>query len=135
MSQAISVRRDILDWLRAEALLSRAQECCGLLAGVSGVISAVFPARNALASPVAFEIAPEDLFAIFRSQRAAGLEHLGIYHSHPSGPETPSPTDIERAYYPAAAYFILTPRPRGEATVRAFTIHEGLFAELNIKEV
>jgi len=135
MSPVIPIRRDLLDWLRAEALRYPAHECCGLLAGANGVISAAFPARNVLASPIAFEIAPEDLFAIFRSLRAAGLEHLGIYHSHPSGPETPSPTDIERAYYPEAAYFILTPCPEGKARVRAFSIREGLFAELKIEEV
>ncbi len=106
-----------------------------MLAGVGGVISAAFPARNALASPVAFEIAPQELFAIFRTLRAAALEHLGIYHSHPAGPETPSPTDVERAYYPEAVYFILTPRPKREVAVRAFSIRERWFEELKIEEV
>ena len=135
MPPVIRIRREILDWLSAEALRSSVEECCGLLAGVGGVITAVFPARNALASAVAFEIAPEDLFAIFRSIRGGGLEHLSIYHSHPGGPETPSPLDIERANYPDAAYFILTPGPDQQARIRAFSIRDGRFAELAIERV
>ena len=40
-----------------------------------------------------------------REMRAAGLELLGIYHSHPNGENEPSPRDVELAYYPEAAYF------------------------------
>ncbi len=43
-----------------------------------------------------------------REIRAAGLELLGIYHSHPTGENKPSARDIERAYYPEAAYFIVS---------------------------
>jgi proteasome lid subunit RPN8/RPN11 len=37
---------------------------------------------------------------------AQGLEMVGIYHSHPHGPDSPSPTDIAEAYYPDAVYLI-----------------------------
>ena len=58
----------------------------------------------------AYEIAPRSYSASIREIRAAGLELLGIYHSHPNGDNQPSPRDVERAYYPDAAYFILSPR-------------------------
>ena len=135
MPPGIRIRREILDWLSAEALRSSLEECCGLLAGVGGVITAAFPARNALASPMAFEIAPENLFAIFRSIRAGGLEHLGIYHSHPAGPDTPSPTDVDRADYPDVAYFILSPRADEQARIRSFSIRDGGSEELTIEPV
>ena len=135
MPPGIRIRREILDWLSAEALRSSLEECCGLLAGVGGVITAVFPARNALASPVAFAIAPEDLFAIFRSIRGGGLEHLGIYHSHPAGPDTPSPTDVDRADYPDVAYFVLSPASKEQVSVRAFSIRNGRCDELTIERV
>src|ERR1700722_20130695 len=77
-------------------------ECCGLLAGRDGIITTVFPAQNALASATAFEIAPDELFAIVREIRAQNLELLAIYHSHPKTENVPSPTDIARAYYPDA---------------------------------
>jgi proteasome lid subunit RPN8/RPN11 len=39
----------------------------------------------------------------------AGMELVGIYHSHPHGPAYPSPTDIAEATYPDAVYLILSP--------------------------
>ncbi len=113
-----------------EAGRTPAQECCGLLAGREGVISEIFPARNVLASATEFEIAPAELFRIFRAMREAGLEHMGIYHSHPRGPAVPSPRDVERAFYPEAAYFILSPE-----AVRAFWIREGRVVELEIEAI
>ena len=72
-----------------------------------------------------YEIAPEELFRLMREIRAAGLEFLGIYHSHPNGKNEPSPRDIERAYYPEAAYFILSPLPDTVRPVRAFRFAMG----------
>jgi proteasome lid subunit RPN8/RPN11 len=40
------------------------------------------------------------------------LELLGIFHSHPTGPEYPSPTDIEEAAY-EVIYIIWSRAPVG----------------------
>ena len=111
------------------------EECCGLLAGREGVITEIFPARNALASATSYEVAPEDLFRIFRAMRAAGLEHLGIYHSHPAGENTPSQRDLERAFYPGVTHFIISPQPDAPHPVRAFCIRDGVATELSIEPV
>ena len=108
-------------------------ECCGLLAGRDGVITTVLPARTALASPTAFDIAPAELFELFRRMRALGLDQLGIYHSHPAGENAPSPSDIAQAYYPEAAYFVLSPLTDALKPVRAFTIREGRVEEMEIR--
>jgi len=42
---------------------------------------------------------PRDQIAAIRSIEAQGWDIIGIYHSHPSGPATPSPTDIANASY------------------------------------
>ena len=55
-----------------------------------------------------------------REIRMAGLELLGIYHSHPNGENQPSPRDIERAYYPDAAYFIISPQPDARSPCARF---------------
>jgi len=107
-------------------------ECCGLLAGVGGVITKIFPAKNALASPTAYEVAPQELFPLFRRMREEGLEHLGIYHSHPASENFPSPSDIELAGYPNEAYFIISLLPNAPHPVRAFSIRDGRVEELEI---
>ena len=88
-------------------------ECCGLLAGRGiGVITEIFPTKNALTSATAYEIPPLELFQLFRRFREEGLQHLGHYHSHLRSENFPSASDIAQAYYPNEAYFIISARER-----------------------
>ena len=135
MTPPVRITRTALDAVLAHARREPDLECCGLLAGRGGAISAVLPAKNALASATAFEIAPAELFALFRHMRELGLDHLGIYHSHPAGGNAPSPRDIERAYYPDAAYVIVSPRLDSPRPARAFAIREHRVEELAIEAV
>ena len=122
--------------LQAHAQGEPDRERCGLLAGCEGVISRVLHAHNIAGEPAAqYEIAPAELFQRMREIRSAGLQLLGIYHSHPHGANEPSRTDIARAYYPDAAYFIISPLPDAEKPVRAFSIHDGSVSELQISVV
>jgi proteasome lid subunit RPN8/RPN11 len=105
-----------------------------LLAGREGAITEVFTAANAAADTTTeYEIAPEELFRLMREIRAAGLTMLGIYHSHPNGKNEPSSRDIERAYYPDAAYFIIASHLSAPKPVRAFSIREGRATELEVQ--
>jgi proteasome lid subunit RPN8/RPN11 len=133
MSGTVRIRKEILALLQQEARRAPGEERCGLLAGRDGVVTRMFPAANALASATAFEIAPLELFHNLREMRAAGLELLGIYHSHPAGENRPSPRDIEQAFYPDVAYFILSPLPAAAQPVRAFSIRDGRATELDIE--
>jgi len=123
---------EILDAMLQDARRQPGAECCGLLAGHGGIINAIFPAENALASPNAYEIAPRELFALFRHMREEHLEHLGIYHSHPAGENRPSARDIEQAFYPDAAYFIISPQLEAPKPIRAFSIRDGRAEELEL---
>ncbi len=134
MAESIQVRAIILREMLAHARREAHIECCGLLAGRDGVITTIFPAINALASPTAYEIAPKELFRMFRRMINDGLIHLGIYHSHPATENVPSPTDIEKAYYPDLAYFIISPRLDAPNPIRAFSICEGVVKEIKIEE-
>ncbi len=122
--------------LQAHAQTQRDHERCGLLAGRDGVITLVLHAYNIAGDPATqYEIAPAELFQLMREIRSAGLQLLGIYHSHPHGANEPSRTDIARAYYPDAAYFIISPQPDAETPVRAFSIRDGEVSELRKSSV
>ncbi len=111
-----------------------ARESCGLLAGRAGAVTRIFPAANVAASPAtSYEIAPEELFRLMREIRAASLELLSIYHSHPNGQNEPSARDIERAFYPDAIHFIVSPLADAPQPVRAFSIRDGRATELGIE--
>jgi [CysO sulfur-carrier protein]-S-L-cysteine hydrolase len=131
-SATIQIRRELLGQLAAAARSTPREECCGLLAGRDGIITALYSARNALASPRAYEIAPDEHFRILHEIRSAQLELLGIYHSHPHGENRPSPTDIVRAYYPDAAYLIVSSQLDAPTPIRAFRIVDGTVTELRI---
>jgi len=133
MPGAIQISGETLTALLEEARRVPMKECCGLLAGRDGVITRAFPGANAADDATkAYEIAPEELFRLMRTIRAAALELLGIYHSHPAGENRPSARDVARAYYPAAAYFIVSPRTDAPQPVRAFSVCEGKVRELEI---
>jgi proteasome lid subunit RPN8/RPN11 len=136
LTVSIVILRSLVAELSAHALQDPSRECCGLLAGREGAITRILPAVNASANPAtSYEIAPEELFRLMREIRAASLELLGIYHSHPNGKNEPSTRDIERAYYPEAAYFIVSPLPDASQPVRAFSIRDGRVTELEIQVV
>lgn len=130
----VRIRHSVLAAMREEAAKTPEQECCGLLAGRDGIISAIFPARNAHANPATgYEIAPQELFQLMREIRAQGLQLLGIYHSHPRGENFPSRTDIEQAFYPDMPYFVLSPLSDAPRPVRAFSIRDNAAVELEIE--
>jgi [CysO sulfur-carrier protein]-S-L-cysteine hydrolase len=135
MAEAVRVRREILQEMLVHARREPQIECCGLLAGRDDIITTIFPAHNALASATAFEIAPQELFLFFRAMRDEGLKCLGLYHSHPTGDNAPSPRDIELAYYPDQVYFIISSLPSAPKPVRAFSICSGGVREFRIELV
>ncbi|HXN97700.1 MAG TPA: M67 family metallopeptidase [Candidatus Acidoferrales bacterium] len=133
MADIIRIKNVVLTRVMDRVLEESRVECCGLLAGKDGVITRVFAATNAMDSPTEYAIAPKELFQSMRKIRAAGLEFMGIYHSHPEGDNKPSARDIDQAYYPDVAYFILSPRKGRAKPIRAFSIRDGKMAELDVK--
>ncbi|HTS11423.1 MAG TPA: M67 family metallopeptidase [Candidatus Limnocylindrales bacterium] len=134
MKSAVPIREEVLARVADHASRDPQVECCGLLAGREGIITRAYPAENVAVNPAtAYEIAPREIFDLMREMRAAGLDLLGIYHSHPNGKNEPSPRDIESAYYPDAAYFIISPLAAAPRPVRAFSIRGGRAAELEIQ--
>ena len=75
-------------------------EACGLLGGKNDRVEVTLGVRNADRSLVRFRMEPRAQWHAFQRIEAAGLELVAIYHSHPNGPDHPSPTDIAEAMYP-----------------------------------
>ena len=91
---AYSAARQIAD----HALSAAPSEACGLLAGARGRISRALPLGNAADSPEArFRFDPNEQLAALKTIDGAGLDWIGVYHSHPNAPPIPSPEDIESA--------------------------------------
>jgi proteasome lid subunit RPN8/RPN11 len=111
------------------ARLAAPDECCGLIGGDGDLTRlrarTIYPLRNVSPnSSVAYEAAPEELFAAQKQMRDRGEQLVAIYHSHPRSDEPlPSETDVKLAYYPAATYLIVG-LAGAEPMLRAFEISE-----------
>ncbi len=109
------------------------EEVCGLVAGRGGSAVAAFPGRNLSPTPtVAYELDPETLARMIDFEDA-GLETVAIYHSHPHGPETPSPTDIACAAYPDSVYLIVSLAAPEQPVLRGFRLLAGRALTVEIR--
>ncbi len=109
-------------------------EACGLLAGVAERVMHVWPAANVAENPaVEYLMDPHDQLRHFQAMEEQGLELLGIYHSHPSSPAYPSPTDLGMAYYPEAVYGIVSLVQDDNPVLRTFCIVDGQISEVVFK--
>jgi proteasome lid subunit RPN8/RPN11 len=99
-----------LEEILAHAREAQPSECCGLIGGADdGRTKSIYRLRNIASNPeIAYEAAPEELFAAQRLMRERKERLLAIYHSHPrSIIPSPSETDVRLAYYPSATYLII----------------------------
>jgi proteasome lid subunit RPN8/RPN11 len=107
-------------------------EACGLLAGKEDRVEKVLPVRNQAQSPVRFVMDPYEQLRAFEWIDAQGLQLLGIFHSHPAGPETVSATDIREAAY-EVVHLIWSRAADGVLwKLRGFWIEEGQAQEVTL---
>ena len=120
------IAQTLIDEIVAHALEEAPNECCGLVSGSSGEATEVFRARNEMASPLAYNVHPQDLLRITGEIEARGEELAAIYHSHTKSPPEPSQTDINHAAnWPDPVYLICSVADRDQPTVRAWHIRDG----------
>ena len=123
---SLQLRSEHLIAIVGHARETAPKECCGLIGGSNeGRAQNIYRLRNVTANPeLAYEAAPEDLFASQRQMRERGEDLLAIYHSHPrSDDPSPSKTDVKLAYYPTAIYLIIG-LGGDQPVVKAFKISE-----------
>ena len=134
-----AIRSAIVDHARAEV----PDEACGLIVGdafaaVGGHALRFEPARNKAASPLRYEIDPDDLLRLTIATDDADEVFWGIVHSHTHTPARPSPPDIGLAFYTDALYVLVSLSPdeadaaTGAPDVRAWRIVDGVVHEVSI---
>lgn len=119
----LTIKRPFLQQVLQHLQAAYPLEGCGLLAGDAlGQVTAVYPIHNILQSPTKYEMDPRQQIQAILDMEANGWQMIAIFHSHPQGPDYPSPTDIALAFYPDAANIIVSLQERDAPTVRVFTI-------------
>ena len=125
------IPREIYDQLLEHAREDAPNECCGLIGGVDGEARTLYRARNAEASPLRYQLHPNDQIRIMGEIEESGEELAAIYHSHTASPAYPSQTDINLALvevggeriqqFPGTIYLIVS-LAEGEDPLRGFDI-------------
>ena len=99
----IDINKQAWDLMVAHAEATFPNECCGAMLGnIDGDNKSVTQAvaiENSYtgAQGARYELRPEDLLEADRKARAAGLDLIGIFHSHPDCDAYFSKTDLENS--------------------------------------
>lgn len=99
MIERLFIPQEHRDEMVAHFESQRPLEACGLLAGRHERVEKVLLVRNQAQSPERFVMEPVEQLRALEWIDIHGLDLLGIFHSHPAGPETASVTDIAEAAY------------------------------------
>lgn len=110
-----------------QALTGWPFEVCGLIGGWQDEAALIIQLPNCARTPkIRYEVDPTVFVAAYRQLERAGVEVIGLYHSHPNGPPNPSAVDIAEATWPEAVYLIVglaeTAPGQRQATVAAWSI-------------
>ncbi len=125
-----SARRELEDMVHAGYPL----ETCGLLVGRQWndhvQVSRVVQAQNLNKERAhdRYELAPQDFIATDTEAQKAGLEIVGVWHSHPDYPARPSETDRESAWE-GWSYLILAVKHDGVHDLRCWRLASEQFVE------
>jgi proteasome lid subunit RPN8/RPN11 len=131
------------DAIVAHARAEEPNEACGLVAGTApapegGTPTRWHPTRNRAASPLRYEVHPDDLLRVSLEIDDAGEVVWGIVHSHVRSPARPSPTDVARAFYPDALHLLVSlgpaeaDRATGAESLGAWRIVDGEAFEVDL---
>lgn len=130
--QSLSLTKEQLQQMIAHVDSCAPLESCGLLAGLNSKVETVLEVTNQAQSAVRFVMDPIEQLNAFEWIESNGQELIGIFHSHPTGPETVSPTDIAQAAY-EAVQVILARTDDGSWHARGFWIKDGAYDEVTLR--
>ena len=110
---SVSLSVDLVEELVTHARTEYPNEMCGVIVGDrpaadGGRALRWEPARNRAASPMRYDIHPDDLYRLTVETDDADEVFWAIVHSHTHSAPRPSLTDIGLAFYPDALYILVS---------------------------
>jgi proteasome lid subunit RPN8/RPN11 len=126
----LALSRQLRNEMTAHCLRELPMEGCGLLVGrsESAEVLQVVPTRNSASSSRLYSVDSLDFLRADRAAEAAGLEVIGVFHSHTHTDPYPSPTDVAQAPDPGWHYAIVSLRHQ-VPSIRSYRIQAGEISE------
>jgi proteasome lid subunit RPN8/RPN11 len=127
------IAQSLIDQMVAHAREDLPNECCGMVGGAGGEASAVIPVGNSAASPLRFEMDPQEQYNALKAIEDDGKEMLAIYHSHTKSAAYPSQTDVNQAVnWPDAIYLIVSLQDAEAPEVKGYWLKDLKIADAEL---
>jgi proteasome lid subunit RPN8/RPN11 len=127
------ISRSLIDEMVAHAREDLPNECCGMVGGVDGEATSVIRVTNSAASPLRYEMDPQEQYNALKSIEDGGGELLAIYHSHTKSAAYPSQTDVNQAVaWPDQIYVIVSLADDDAPDVKAYLLKDLRIADVEI---
>ncbi len=132
--QEVTLPRKLVQKILYEAQLTPSLEVCGLISAINNVPAICYPINNVAEQPqTRFLLDTKQQIAVLTHMREQGESLFAIYHSHPTGPATPSKTDVQLTAYPEALHLIVSMQTKGVLELRCFKVTNNLTQEIPLK--
>ena len=135
MITELQIPENIFEQIVVQAGEQSPIEACGILAGKNSIAEKLYKMTNVDKSHDHFMMEPEEQFAVMKDMRAAGMDMLAVYHSHPTTPARPSQEDIRMAFTPGVVYVIVSLLTTTKPEVKAFNIENSNVTEISVEIV
>ena len=127
------ISQQLIDEMVAHAREELPNECCGLVGGRDGEASVVIRVANAAASPLRYEMDPQEQYNALRKIEDEGGELLAIYHSHTKSAAYPSQTDVNlAAAWPDQVYLIVSLADDDAPDVKGYLLRDLRIADAEV---
>jgi proteasome lid subunit RPN8/RPN11 len=125
------IPQSLIDEMVTHAREDLPNECCGMIGGRDGEATEVVRVANSAASPLRYEMDPQEQYNALKSIEDDGGELLGIYHSHTKSAAYPSQTDVNQAVaWPDQVYVIVSLADPDAPDVKAYLLKDLRIADV-----
>jgi [CysO sulfur-carrier protein]-S-L-cysteine hydrolase len=129
----VKIAQGLIDEMVAHAREDLPNECCGMLGGVDGEARTLIRVANSAASPLRYEMDPQEQYNALKSIEDGGEELLAIYHSHTKSAAYPSQTDVNQGVaWPDQVYVIVSLADADAPDVKAFMLKDLKIADVEL---
>ena len=130
----MKISQQLIDEMVAHAREDLPNECCGLIGGRDGEATAVIRVANAAATPLRYEMDPQEQYNALKAIEDEGGELLAIYHSHTKSAAYPSQTDVNQAVmWPEQVYVIVSLQDADAPDVKAYLLQDLKIADAELE--
>jgi proteasome lid subunit RPN8/RPN11 len=129
----VKISQQLIDEMVAHSREDLPNECCGMVGGSGEEATTVIRVANSAASPLRYEMDPQEQYNALKEIEDGGGELLAIYHSHTKSAAYPSQTDVNQAVaWPEQIYVIVSLAEEDAADVKAYLLKDLKIADVNL---